>query len=131
LRVGASWYDGRWPQPINSSHLRRRQGLEAQWQSRNLLLTAELIKSFDYDHEAKGWVVLASLFLSQGRIQPIFRYESLDRDVTLGNDDEKIITYGLNWHLAPRTKFQINQELHRPKTDKKRNIFLIQFQIGF
>lgn len=132
LKVGASWYEGQWPQPLDSSQRRRREGLEALWQAENFYLAAELIKSFDDHKEASGWVIQAGLFLSQRRIQPLVRYEFLDRDISQKADDEEILTYGLNWHLGPKTKIQINQERHRQKLENKRkNIFLVQFQVGF
>lgn len=131
MTVGGSWYEGRWPEDQNSSRLRRRQGIEAQWQPGSLFLSAEYIRAFDYDQEAEGWVIQAVFSWQQGKIQPVCRYESLDRNLALENDEEEIITYGLNFHLAPRTKIQLNQEIHRPKGGKRKNIFIVQWQIGF
>lgn len=131
LAVGGSWYEGSWPEAQDSSRLRRRQGLEARWQPGSLAFAIEYLKAFDYDREGEGWVAQATLSWRQGQIQPVLRYESLDRNLTLANDEEEVLTYGLNIHLAPRTKLQLNQEIHRPKGGKKKNIFLIQWQIGF
>lgn len=132
LKLGGSWYEGRWPQPVNSSQRRSREGFEIIWQLDNFYLAAELIKSFNYHQEAKGWVAQAGLFLSQRRIQPLVRYEFLDRDISQSTDDEEILTLGLNWYLGPRTKIQINQEMHQEKLEnKKRKVSLLQFQIGF
>lgn len=131
MTVGGSWYEGRWPENLNSSRLRRRQGIEAQWQPGSLFLSAEYIRALDYDQEAKGWVIQAVFSWRQGKIQPLCRYESLDRNLALENDEEEIITYGFNFHLAPRTKIQLNQEVHRPKGGKRKNVFIVQWQIGF
>ena len=131
LAVGGSWYEGRWPEAENSSRLRRRQGLEARWQPGSLAFAVEYIKASDYDREGKGWVAQVVLSWRQGQIQPVVRYESLDRNLALSNDEEEVLTYGLNIHLAPRTKIQLNQEIHRPESGKKKNIFLVQWQIGF
>lgn len=131
LAVGGSWYEGRWPEAENSSRLRRRQGLEARWQPGSLAFAVEYIKVFDYDREGEGWVVQAVLSWREGQFQPVLRYESLDRNLALAHDEKEVLTYGLNIHLAPRTKIQLNQEIHRPKGGKKKNIFLFQWQIGF
>lgn len=131
MTVGGSWYEGKWPEERNSSRLRRRQGIEAHWQPGSLFLSAEYIRAFDYDQEAKGWVIQAVLSWRQGKIQPVCRYEALDRNLALENDEEEILTYGINFHLAPRTKIQLNQEIHRPKEGKKKNVFIVQWQIGF
>jgi hypothetical protein len=131
LAVGGSWYEGKWPEAENSSRLRRRQGLEARWQPGSLAFAVEYIRAFDYDREGEGWVAQAVLSWRQGQIQPVLRYESLDRNLALAHDEEEVLTYGLNIHLAPRTKIQLNQEIHRPEGGKKKNIFLIQCQIGF
>ncbi len=131
MTVGGSWYEGKWPDNLNSSRQRRRQGLEAQWRPGSLLLSAEYIKAFDYDREARGWLIQAVFSWYQGKIQPVCRYESVDLNRALKNDEEEIITYGLNFHLAPRTKIQLNHEVHRPKGGEKKNIFIVQWQIGF
>lgn len=130
MTVGGSWYEGKWPESLNSSR-RRRQGIEAQWRPGSLFLSAEYIRAFDYDQEAKGWVIQAVLSWRQGKIQPVCRYESLDRNLTIEKDEKEIITYGLNFHLAPRTKIQLNQEVHKPKDGKRKNVFIVQWQIGF
>lgn len=133
LTVGGSWYEGLWPESESSvSRLRRRRGLEGQWHSNFLALAAEYISAVNYDQEAEGWVVQASLLLRRGQIQPVLRFESLDGDKTLPDDAEKVLTYGANIHLASRTKLQFNLESHRPQGAKQRqNIYLFQFQIGF
>lgn len=133
LTVGGSWYEGLWPESGPSgSRVRRRRGVEGQWRTNSLTLAAEYIAAVNYDQEAEGWVVQASLLFRQGQIQPVFRFESLDRDKALPDDEEKVLTYGINIHLAPRTKLQFNLESHRPQGEKKRqNVYLFQFQLGF
>jgi len=133
LSIGGSWYEGLWPETQNvSSRQRRRQGLEAQLKSGLLSINGEYILAKNYDQEAAGWVIQVSLFLRQGRIQPVVRFESLDQDRAVKDNEAEAWTVGINFHLAPRTKFQINREsrLFKPET-RRENIYLVQFQIGF
>ncbi len=133
LTLGGSWYDGLWPEkPEVTSRLRRRQGLEGQLRSGSFVLCGEYIRARNYDQEASGWVAQVSLFLRQGLLQPVLRFESLDRDRSLPDDEEEVWTYGLNIHLGSRTKLQLNQESHQLKGENKKNkIYLLQFQVGF
>jgi len=133
LIIGGSWYEGLWPENQNaSSRLRRRQGLEAQLRSGSLTINGEYICAQNYDQKAAGWVIQVNLLLRQGKIQPVVRFESLDQDRAVKDNEAEAWTVGINFHFAPRTKLQINREsrLLKPET-KRQNVYLVQFQIGF
>ncbi len=133
LAIGGSVYRGR-RAPAEGEPLadRNKEGLEAFFRVDRVLLKGEYIHARDGLVSKSGWYVLAGVFALPARLQALVRYDALDLDRAVPDDGKRIVTFGVNWIIAGRTKLQVNYEIHgRQAGGRERSGLLAQFQAAF
>ena len=72
------------------------------------------------------------MYKSSWNPQPVFKFESYDADVSIDNNSETIMTFGLNYFLNDWTRVQVN---YRYKAEQALEIpndqVVIQVQVKF
>ena len=136
LAVGGSIYRGRKspaPDAPDPTLLRRdREGLEAVFLLGGFSAKSEWLHAVDDLVSKAGWYVQAGCFALPARLQGLLRYESLDPDRAVPGNSRRILTAGVNWFIAGKTKLQVNYELHRLQgAGTEKSGVLAQFQAGF
>lgn len=133
LAVGGSLYRGK-RSPAEGEPLadRNKEGFEAQLALDRVLVKGEYIHARDGLVSKAGWYATAGVYALPGKVQALVRYDSLDLDRAAANDGAHIVTFGLNWFIAGRTKLQVNYEVHGLQGDgREKSGLLAQFQAAF
>jgi phosphate-selective porin OprO and OprP len=133
LAVGGSVYRGR-RSPAEGEPLadRTKEGLEALVRFDRVLIKGEYIHARDGLVSKTGWYALAGVFALPGKLQGLARYDALDLDRAVPADGKHIVTFGLNWIIAGRTKLQLNYEIHTLEAGgREKSGLLAQFQAAF
>lgn len=133
LAIGGSLYRGK-RSPAEGEPLadRNKEGLEGLLTFDRLMLKAEFIHARDGLVSKAGWYATAGVFAWPRKIQALVRYEALDLDRAVTGDGTHIVTFGLNWFIAGRTKLQVNYEIHTLQTGvREKSGLLAQFQAAF
>lgn len=133
LSVGGSVYLGRQTvtdgQPLVA---RNKEGLEAVLSIGDFSLKGEYIHAKDALISKAGWYAQAGFFALPGKLQALFRYDSLDLDRALLDNGTRIAVVGVNWIIAGRTKLQLNYEIHSLEVGgREKSGLLAQFQAAF
>ena len=133
LAVGASLYRGKRAAVEDGPLVARdREGLEAALAIGRLSFKGEYIHAKDGLASKAGWYAQAGVFAVPGKVQAVARFDSLDLDRGSPDDARTILTAGLNWIIAGKTKFQVNYELHRLEAaGREKSGLLAQFQAAF
>ena len=131
--LGVAHYQGKYgPSSGGAQFDKKRTGLELFFSKSKVTLKGEFIFGEDGPIQKGGWYVQGGVDFIPRKIQAIFKYDSLDLNKDVGGDRKDVITLGVNWFLAKRTKLQVNYEFHREESaDVSNNVFLVQFQAGF
>lgn len=133
LSLGGSLYRGR-RSPAEGEPLaeRNKEGLEALYGAGRVTLKAEYIHARDGLVSKSGWYVLAGVFALPGRLQGLVRYDVLDLDRAVADNGRSLVTFGVTWTIAGRTKLQVNYEIHRLESGgREKSGLLAQFQAAF
>jgi phosphate-selective porin OprO and OprP len=133
LALGGSLYRGR-RAPAEGEPLadRNKEGLEAVLSVNRVMIKGEYIHARDGLVSKAGWYVLAGAFALPGKLQALVRYDALDLDRAVAADGKHIVTFGLNWIIAGRTKLQLNYEIHGLEAGgREKSGLLAQFQAAF
>ncbi len=133
LSLGGSLYRGR-RAPAEGEPLaeRNKEGLEALYGAGRVMLKAEYIHARDGLVSKSGWYVLAGVFALPGRLQGLVRYDALDLDRSVADNGRSLVTFGVTWTVAGRTKLQVNYEIHRLESGgREKSGLLAQFQAAF
>lgn len=133
LSLGGSVYRGR-RSPAEGEPLaeRNKEGLEALYGAGRVTLKAEYIHARDGLVSKSGWYVLAGVFALPGRLQGLVRYDALDLDRAVAGNGRSLVTFGVTWTIAGRTKLQANYEIHRLESGgREKSGLLAQFQAAF
>jgi phosphate-selective porin OprO/OprP len=133
LSLGVAHYEGKYgPSSGGTQFNKKRTGLELYFSKDRVTLKGEFIFGKDGQMQKDGWYVQGGFDFILEKIQGIFKYDSLDLDRDVRGDRSDVITLGVNWFLAKRTKLQVNYEFHGEKSGNISNdVFLAQFQLGF
>jgi len=78
----------------------------------------------------KGGYVQA-MYMTPWNIQPVIKYEFWDPDTATENDQEQIVTYGINYFLNDWTRIQLNYLYCAEEVEIINDQVLLQFQIKF
>ncbi len=133
LAVGGSVYRGR-RAPAEGAPLadRDKEGLEALLRIDRVMVKGEYIHARDGLVSKAGWYALAGVFALPGKLQALVRYDALDLDRAVPDDGKHIVTFGVNWYIAGRTKLQVNYEIHGLEAaGHEKSGLLAQFQAAF
>lgn len=133
LALGGSLYRGQ-RAPAEGEPLadRNKEGLEALVTLDRVMLKGEYIHARDGLVSKAGWYATAGVFALPRKIQALVRYDALDLDRAVTGDGKHIVTFGLNWYVAGRTKLQVNYEIHTLQTGgREKSGLLAQFQAAF
>ncbi|MGE5741183.1 MAG: porin [Candidatus Aminicenantes bacterium RBG_16_66_30] len=133
LAVGGSLYRGRQTavadEPLT---VRDKEALEAVLSIKGFSLKSEYLHARDDLVSRSGWYAQAGYFAFPGKIQAVVRYDSLDLDRAVPDNGTAIITLGLNWFIAGKTKLQVNYEIHRLESGgRTKSGLMAQFQAAF
>ena len=133
LAVGGSLYRGeRAPAEGEPLADRNKEGLEAQFVLDRVLVKGEYIHARDGLVSKAGWYATAGVLALPGKVQALVRYDALDLDRAVANDGRHIVTFGLTWFIAGRTKLQVNYEIHGLQSGgRETSGLLAQFQAAF
>lgn len=133
LAIGGSLYRGqRVPAEGEPLADRNKEGLEALLSIDRVTLKGEYIHAKDGLISKAGWYAQAGVFALPGKLQALARYDALDLDRAVPDDGKHIVTLGLNWHIAGRTKLQVNYEIHGLEAGgREKSGLLAQFQAAF
>lgn len=133
LSLGVAHYEGKYGSSSGGAQFdKKRTGLELYFSRDKITLKGEFIFGKDGLIKKDGWYVQGGFDFIPKKIQAIFKYDSLDLNKDVGGDRSDVITLGVNWFLAKRTKLQVNYEFHREESAGVSNdVFLAQFQGGF
>lgn len=111
---------------------RNRKGIEISFVQERYSLKSEYIYGQDHELEREGLYVQGRYSIQPEEIEFILRYENFDRNMHQRRENHRVMTFGLNWFISGKAKFQANFEYHKeepfPGADK---VFLILFQVGF
>jgi phosphate-selective porin OprO and OprP len=130
LAVGGSLYRGE-RSPAEGEPLadRNKEGLEAQFALDRILVKGEYIHARDGLVSKAGWYATAGVYALPGKVQALVRYDALDLDRAVANDGTHIVTFGVSWFIAGRTKLQVNYEIHGLQgVGREKSGLLAQFQ---
>jgi len=114
LALGGSLYRGK--QSASSTAplvTRNKEGLEAAFLLSGFSLKSEYIHARDGAVSKSGAYIQAGYFVVPGKWQGILKYDTLDGDRSVAGDGKRMITLGVNWIIAGRTRLQLNYEIHR------------------
>jgi phosphate-selective porin OprO/OprP len=133
LSLGVAHYEGKYgPSSGGAQFNKKRTGLELYFSKDRVTLKGEFILGKDGQVEKDGWYVQGGFNFLSGKIQGIFKYDSLDLNRGASGDRSDVITLGVTWFLEKRTKLQVNYEFHGEGSGNvSDDVFLAQFQIGF
>ena len=133
LAVGGSLYRGRQTIVADGPLVARdKEGLEAVFSLKGFTLKGEYIHARDDLVSKAGWYAQAGFFALPGKLQALLRYDSLDLDRAAAADGKRVVVMGVNWHIAGRTKLQVNYEIHRLEAGgREKSGLLAQFQAAF
>ena len=133
LAIGGSIYRGR-RAPAEGAPLagRNKEGLEALFRLDRVMVKGEYIRARDGLVSRAGWYALAGVFALPGKLQALVRYDALDLDRAVPDNGKHIVTFGVNWYIAGRTKLQLNYEIHGLEgAGREKSGLLAQFQAAF
>ncbi len=133
LSVGVSQYVGDQRPSAADPHVSRdRTGVDVFFSRGQAFIKGEYIFAKDDLARRAGWYVRGGYSFIPDKLQAVVNYDSYDSDLDLDDNLSKVITLGLNWYFAEKTKLQINYENHKDdlagRTD---NILVAQFQAYF
>jgi len=133
LTLAGAFYEGRYSSAAGADPVTRdRAGLELLFNYSSFSVKGEFIHAKDNKTSKTGWFLQGGYFILQKKLQAILKFDSYDKDRDLADDRSDLITFGLNWFLAGKTKFQVNYELYRPESGENKNsAILAQFQAYF
>lgn len=133
LAFGGSLYRGeRSPAAGEPLADRNKEGFEAQFTLDRVLVKGEYIHARDGLVSKAGWYATAGVYALPGKVQALVRYDALDLDRAVASDGTHIVTFGLNWFIAGRTKLQLNYEIHGLQGGgREKSGLLAQFQAAF
>ncbi|MBS3806077.1 MAG: hypothetical protein KGY60_01110 [Bacteroidales bacterium] len=78
-----------------------------------------------------GYFVQA-MYMTEWSIQPVLKYEAYDSDVSIDNNTETVLTYGMNYFMNDWTRLQLNYRYRAEGDDEVPNDqFVIQAQVIF
>jgi len=131
--VGGSLYRGKQTVVAESSLIaRNKEGLEAALSLNGLSLKGEYIHAKDDLVSRAGWYAQAGFYALPGKLQALFRFDSLDLDRAVPDDGKRVIAVGVNWYIVGKTKLQVNYEIHRLEAGgREKSGLLAQFQAAF
>lgn len=133
LALGASAYRGRYSASAGSPvSVRDRIGIESALSLSALAVKAEYIRAEDGAISKSGWYVQGGWMFIPKRLQGVLKFDSYDKDRGFAGDRSDVLTAGINWFFAEKTKLLVNTEIYRTEDGHTVNrVFLIQFQIGY
>jgi hypothetical protein len=133
LAIGGSLYRGRQTVVIDEPLVaRNKEGLEAVLSIKGFALKGEYIHARDDLVSKSGWYAQAGYFALPKKVQALVRYDSLDLDRAVPGNGTNVISFGVNWFIAGRTKLQLNYEIHRLEAGGREEAGLLaQFQAAF
>jgi len=127
-----------------------RWGVEGNFQMKNFTLQAEYIYGEDVGSymtgggcggpgtvvegsiERQGWYFTA-MYMTSIRLQPVFKYEYFDSDISKSDQFKYITTIGVNYFFNDWTRVQANYLLVNSQAgdDMLNNQFMLQVQVVF
>jgi phosphate-selective porin len=148
LQVGGSFGYG--VTGANSDNEKTRVGAELQMKFSNFLLQGEYIWGDDTGDYTTGGgcdgtplqthtggvtrsgFFAHAMYMTPWNLQPVVKYESYDSDMSIDNNSESIITFGVNYFLNDWTRVQMN---YRYKAEQALEVtndqFVLQVQVKF
>ncbi len=131
--LGIAHYQGKYgPSSRGNQFDKKRTGMELFFSRDKFSLKGEFILAEDGEIQKKGWYLEGGFYFLPEKFQAIFKYDSLDLNKDIEGDRKDVITLGLNWFLAKKTKLQVNYEYHNKNASSlSNNVFIVQFQAGF
>lgn len=151
MHVGGSFKTGKSENedPALDDNTTKRFGVEAEVDIFNFLVQAEYIYGEDEgaytvgggcggdeevvigNVERSGMYIMA-LYNTPWNLQPVFKYEHFDGDMSIDNNLEQTTTFGINYFFNEWTRLQVNYEYKAEQANEIDNdMFMVQLQVRF
>ncbi len=127
LSIGASIYDG---SVGLTSITKSRTGFEMKYEFKKFMCKAEYITGSDKTTKQEGYYVTAGYTLIPS-VLILLRYDSLDPDINLSNNEIGRWTWGVNYFIDKNVLLRNNYEQKTETPSIQNDLFMTQLQVKF
>lgn len=105
-------------------------GADFLYKKKGLSIGSEILYGYaDTVNTITGYYLIGAYRI--GPFEPGIKFEKINPDSKVNDDDISTITCAVNWYLHQKARLQANLVTYMPEKEENYNIFIIQAQVNF